>query len=107
MATKLEASEGDFNTAVQALLKEIASRRGSVHYKEDPADKTHGLVLTSVQRARGDDGRILTRIEKVEVWFPADTSFDPDPDPYEELPISLQAHRGVPADRRGAHVSER
>ncbi len=39
---------------------------------------------------------------KVEVWYPADTSNDPDPDPYEEIPLTLQAHRWVPADRRGA-----
>lgn len=39
---------------------------------------------------------------KVEVWFPADTSQDPDPDPYEEIPINLRGHRWVPADRRGA-----
>lgn len=38
----------------------------------------------------------------VEVWFPADISNDPYPDPYPEVPISLDAHRGVPADRRGA-----
>jgi predicted dienelactone hydrolase len=39
---------------------------------------------------------------KVEVWFPADTSNDPEPDPYGEIPITLNAHRGVPADRRAA-----
>lgn len=38
----------------------------------------------------------------VEVWYPADISNDPDPDPYGEVPITLQAHRWVPADRRGA-----
>jgi predicted dienelactone hydrolase len=39
---------------------------------------------------------------KVEVWYPADTSNDPEPDPYEEIPITLKAHRSVPSDRRGA-----
>lgn len=38
----------------------------------------------------------------VEVWFPADIGNDPDPDPYKEIPITLQGHRSVPADRRGA-----
>lgn len=39
---------------------------------------------------------------KVEVWFPADISGDPEPDPYDEIPLTLDAHRYVPADRRGA-----
>ncbi|MCB9665106.1 MAG: hypothetical protein H6732_13410 [Alphaproteobacteria bacterium] len=38
----------------------------------------------------------------VEVWFPADLSDDPSPDPYPEIPLTLTAHRDVPADRRGA-----
>lgn len=38
----------------------------------------------------------------VEVWFPADTSGDPWPDPYVDIPITRSAHREVPADRRGA-----
>lgn len=39
---------------------------------------------------------------KVEVWFPADISNDPEPDPYDEIPLTLDAHRFVPSDRRGA-----
>lgn len=42
------------------------------------------------------------KVMKVEVWYPGDASNDPDPDPYEEVAITLRAHRWVPADRRGA-----
>jgi len=64
-----------------------------------PPDET-GPYGVGVKTLRFTDtrGKDLT----VEVWFPADTSGDPWPDPYEDIPITRSAHRDVPADRRGA-----
>lgn len=62
---------------------------------DEPGPYAVGVDTLTFTDARGKE---MT----VEVWFPADTSNDPDPDPYGEIPIILQAHRWVPADRRGA-----
>lgn len=61
----------------------------------EPGPYTAGVQTRVFVDARGKE---LT----VEIWYPASVSESATPDPYTELPISVDAHRMAHADRSGA-----
>lgn len=80
------------------LLLACAEPTVEVPPRADPdASGPYGIGVQTLEftDARGKD-------MVAEIWYPATVSPDSTPDPYPEIPITLNAHRKARADTRGA-----